>query len=163
MNNNHISQEDGNVLPWPDFISGVRRFAYAVWFTLIGLGMLVTAAVYQYDLSSSTLDFDQPLIAGAIPLAIFVMIIAWNGPYRKRRWAIGLTFILARAVFILTLLGQSLFWIWAARLHPAFDLINPSFGDNPPAMTAFCLICATICATTSLLIGYRNRWFRGLW
>ena len=161
--NHHNVLDDERTLPWPDFITGVKRLGLSVFFVIFGGGLLVAAPVNQLYLADPIPDLGPLIIAAGIPGVTLTVILLWNGPYRKRAWMIPVTFLLARIELTLAVIGQVIFWAWAARLHPAFDLLGPSWGENTPAMTALCLITATICAIASLLIGYRNRWFRGLW
>lgn len=160
---NAASWNEGDNAPWPDFISGVRRFGYAVFCCCMGIGLIISATVNQYNLTSTNDNSTVVLLSGAIPIGVFVMIIAWNGPLRKRSWVFPLIFGLAPVVLVLSLIGQALFWIWAARLTPPFYLLNPAYIYNWPEMTVFGYAAGTAFSVITLIIGYCNRWFQGLW
>ena len=155
--------QSGNAEPWPDVLTGVRRFAYALFFSLIGLGMVVSGSVNQRYLTSPVDNSGEILLAGIVPMVVFLVIIAWNGPVRKRGWVFACMFTLCWLVLLGSLLGQALFWLWAARLSPPFYFSNPAYVYNWPELTFICFAMATVFSAAALIIGYLNRWFQGLW
>lgn len=126
----------------------------------MGLGMIVSGATNQAYLTSPVDNSGEILLAGIIPMLIFLPIIAWNGPVRKRAWVFPCMFTLCWLVPISSLAGQALFWVWAARLNPPFYFLNPAYVYNWPELTFVCFTMATGFSAAALIIGYLNRWFQ---